>query len=143
MNFHDFLGNTRVAETLRRLVVEDTLPQTLLFSGPRGVGKATLARIVAAAINCDQGRGEICGACSNCLRILRADLSGDEFQTQLEARDKLTSVQRAENPLIVSTHPDFLIFPPTDRCGSSPSSRRVVCAMPRRSDPRRAGIVSS
>lgn len=112
MNFHDFLGNTRVAETLRRLVVEDTLPQTLLFSGPRGVGKATLARIVAAAINCDQGRGEPCGACSNCLRILRSDLSGDEFQTQFEARDKLTSAQRAENPLIVSTHPDFLIFPP-------------------------------
>ncbi len=112
MTFDDFIGHSGNVAALRRMISEERLPQTLLFAGPAGVGKATLARLVAAAMNCDRGVGEICASCSNCLRTLQADLSRDEFQQQAAEREKLPSAKRAENPLVVSTHPDFLIFPP-------------------------------
>jgi DNA polymerase-3 subunit delta' len=44
--------------------------------------------------------------------MLEADLSLESFQKMAAERQKLTSAQRGESPLIVSTHPDFLIFPP-------------------------------
>ena len=112
MRFSDFIANAEIVRSLRQLVAEDRLPQTLLFAGPRGVGKATLARLLAAAMNCRTSPGEPCGECSNCKRILAADLSLDEFQKMSAERQKLTSAQRGDSPLIVSTHPDFLIFPP-------------------------------
>ena len=112
MNFADFIGNAETVAVLRRMVKQERLPQTLLFAGPAGVGKATLARLLTAAINCDRTPGDICGACSNCLRILQADLTRDEFVQQFAEREKLPAAKRTENPLVVSTHPDFLIFPP-------------------------------
>jgi len=113
MSAPPFIGNQRVAATLRRMVAEERLPQTLLFAGPRGVGKATLARHLAAAMNCPASRaGEPCGECSNCRRTLEADLSKESYQKLFEERLKLTAAKRLENPLIVATHPDFLTFPP-------------------------------
>ena len=113
MSVPPFIGNQRVAATLRRMVAERRLPQTLLFTGPRGVGKATLARQLAAAMNCPASQfGEPCGECSNCRRILKADLSSEAFQQLFEERLKMPAAKRLENPLIVATHPDFLIFPP-------------------------------
>ena len=111
--FSDFIGNAAVAGSLARMLAEDRLPQTLLFAGPRGVGKATLARFLAAAANCTaQGPADFCGSCSSCQRILAADLSAQEHRDLLAEREKMPANKRAEAPLIVSTHPDFLIFPP-------------------------------
>lgn len=107
-----FFGNRGIADSLFRMAAENRLPQTLLFAGPAGIGKATLARLLAAGINCDRGPARPCGECSTCLRILAADLSRGEYRKQLEERAKLPASKRAESPLIVSTHPDFLIFPP-------------------------------
>ena len=112
MTFSDFVGNEKIVAAVRRMVAEDRLPQTLLFAGPGGTGKATLARLLAAALLCRETPGEPCGACPSCLRVLQADLSSEPFQEQFAQREKLPSAKRAENPLIISTHPDFLIFPP-------------------------------
>ncbi len=111
--FSNFVGNSRIVTALRQMLAQDRLPQTLLFTGPRGVGKATLASLLAASLNCLNGTpGEACGECSNCRRILAADLSQESFQQLFEERLKLPAAKRTESPLIVSTHPDFLIFPP-------------------------------
>jgi DNA polymerase III subunit delta' len=112
MQFSNFIGNAEIVQSLRQMVSENRLPQTLLFAGPRGVGKATLARLLAAAMNCLTSPSEPCGVCSNCRRMLAADLSLDEFQKIAAEREKLTSAQRGDSPLILATHPDFLIFPP-------------------------------
>jgi DNA polymerase-3 subunit delta' len=113
MPFSDFIGNAAAAGALRRMLAEDRLPQTLLFAGPRGVGKATLARFLAAAANCPaQGPADFCGTCSSCHRILAADLSTPEHRQMLAEREKLPANKRAEAPLIVANHPDFLTFPP-------------------------------
>ncbi len=113
MPFSDFIGNAAVSGALRRMLAEDRLPQTLLFAGPRGVGKATLARFLAAAANCTkQGPADFCGECSSCHRILAGDLSSPEHRDMLAEREKMPANKRADAPLIVATHPDFLTFPP-------------------------------
>ena len=113
MNFDGYFGNSRIVNLLRGMVAQGRLPQTLLFSGPGGVGKATAARLLAAAANCEQGPGEdTCGICSNCRRMTETDLSNDSTQQLFLERSKMTAAKRVENPLIVSTHPDLLVFPP-------------------------------
>ncbi len=113
--FDSFLGNSKIVAALRQMLTEDRLPQALLFAGPEGVGKATLARFLAAAMHC-QGPaprfGAPCGECPVCRRVLAADLSLPEYQKLLEERAKASAEERREAPLVVSTHPDFLTFPP-------------------------------
>lgn len=113
MPFSDYLGNRPVVDATRRMLAENRLPGTLLFAGPSGVGKATLARYLAAALNCKATEpDDFCGGCSSCLRILAADLSLPEYRQQADERAKMPAAKRGDSPLIVSTHPDFLIFPP-------------------------------
>ncbi len=106
------LGHDHIASALWRMVGEDRLPQTLLFAGPRGVGKATLARHLAAGINCETRPGPPCGECSPCRRILAADLSLPEYRQLDESRRKMPAAKRNTSPLLIATYSDFLIFPP-------------------------------
>jgi len=110
--FDGFFGNTRLVNSLGGLLASGRLPQTLLFAGPPGIGKATLARLLAAASNCSRGAAGICRSCSHCRRILQADLSLPEYRRLFDERAQMTAEKRRENPLIVSTHPEFLCFPP-------------------------------
>ncbi len=65
-----FLGNARVVEILRRAVQRDRLPHAMIFSGPQGVGKCTLAVLLAQYVNCLAPEGESgCGHCATCARI--------------------------------------------------------------------------
>ncbi len=106
------IGHERIAASLWRMVAEERLPQTMLFAGPHGVGKATLARHLAAGINCAPRPGPPCGDCSPCQRILANDLSNAASRQLIEERRKFPAAKRAEAPLVVSTHPDVLVFPP-------------------------------
>jgi DNA polymerase-3 subunit gamma/tau len=68
--FDDVIGQPHVVQTLVNSITTKRIAQAYLFSGTRGVGKTTVARILAKALNCERGpTGTPCGTCSNCLEI--------------------------------------------------------------------------
>ena len=68
--FADMAGQEHVVRTLSNALKSGQLAHAFLFTGPRGVGKTTTARLLAKALNCEQGpTPEPCNACSNCREI--------------------------------------------------------------------------
>lgn len=66
------VGQEIVLQALRRAIERDRLPHALLFAGPRGVGKATTALLLAQALNCPvAGPADTCGECISCSKIAR------------------------------------------------------------------------
>src|ERR1019366_636094 len=71
--FADVVGQDEIVRALTNAVSADRLAHAYLFSGPRGVGKTTTARLLAAAINCtasDRPTATPCGACASCVEVL-------------------------------------------------------------------------
>ena len=68
--FEDVVGQDHVVRTLKNAIRYNRVAHAFMFSGPRGVGKTSVARILAKAINCVQGPAEIpCNKCTNCKEI--------------------------------------------------------------------------
>jgi len=69
-SFDDLLGQTAVVRTLRNAIESQTMAHAYLFSGLRGVGKTTAARLFARAVNCVRGpTPDPCGECVSCVEI--------------------------------------------------------------------------
>ncbi len=69
-SFSDVVGQAHVTQTLLNAFSKDRIAQAYLFTGPRGVGKTTAARILAAGLNCqNDSTGTPCDTCNNCLEI--------------------------------------------------------------------------
>ena len=98
--FENFHGNAPVARSLEQMILRNRIPQTLLLAGPEGVGKATLARRFAARL------------LGNPEAVERDDLSLEPNQATIGEREKWPSKRRVEDPLLFSSHPDFITFPP-------------------------------
>ena len=70
MTFDDVVGQEHVVKTLRNAIESGRIANAYLFIGPRGIGKTTLSRIFAKALNCANPKGvEPCGECDNCKEI--------------------------------------------------------------------------
>ena len=70
MNFRDLLGNDALKAGLSAACQADRFSHFYLISGPRGSGKHTLARILAAAMLCTGGGDRPCGQCPACRKVL-------------------------------------------------------------------------
>ena len=113
MTFDDVVGQEHVVRTLRHAIEANRIANAYLFIGPRGIGKTTLSRIFAKALNCSHpGRSgkdsasplvEPCGECDNC-REIAAGRSIDVTELDAASHNKVEDVK----PII-----DAVQFKPT------------------------------
>ncbi len=67
--FDEIVGQEATVQSLKNALLTNKIAHAYLFSGPRGTGKTSLARLFAKALNCEEGLGSICNKCENCLAI--------------------------------------------------------------------------
>lgn len=93
MTFEDVVGQEHVVRTLRHAIESGRIANAYLFIGPRGIGKTTLSRIFAKALNCTHPDGvEPCGRCDNC-REITAGASLDVVELDAASHNKVEDVK--------------------------------------------------
>jgi len=98
--FDELVGQEHVIQTLRNAVVEDRIGHAYLFTGPRGVGKTSMARLLAKAVNCEaEPVRRPCGECSMCIAISEGravdviEMDAASHTSVDDARDLIDRVQ--------------------------------------------------
>src|ERR1700730_317524 len=127
MGFSEFLGNERIVTALRGTLRTERVPHALLFTGPRGVGKFTLARMFAQAANCERLKDDFCGDCATCQRIALLAEPQQLLEQGLAERGESADAATVERvPLILQSHPDVWALVPDPVRLKSPVARPML-----------------
>ena len=91
-SFAELIGQSQVTDPLRSALKADRVNHAYLFSGPRGCGKTTSARILARCLNCKEGPTDTpCGKCDSCIELARGGSGSlDVVEIDAEATTVLT-----------------------------------------------------
>ena len=105
----------------------DRVPSSLLFTGPHGIGKYTLARMFAQAANCERLKDDFCGACASCQRIAPLSNPAPLIEAGLAERGESADAAAVERtPLIIETHPDVWLIVPDPVRLRTPAARPMI-----------------
>ena len=127
MGFGEFLGNERIVRALRGMLQRERVPSALLFTGPRGIGKYTLARMFAQAATCERPLDDFCGECDSCARIARLADPAPLIEAGLTQRGEAPDAAEVERtPLIIETHPDVWLIVPDPVRLRNPVARPMI-----------------
>jgi DNA polymerase-3 subunit delta' len=127
MGLSEFLGNERIVTALRGALRTNREPHALLFTGPRGVGKFTLARMFAQAANCERLSDDFCGECATCQRISQLAEPQTLLEQGLVERGESADAATVERvPLILQSHPDVWALVPDPVRLKSPVARPML-----------------
>ena len=127
MGFGEFLGNERILRPLRGMLQRERVPSAMLFTGPRGVGKYTLARMFAQAANCERMKDDFCGECASCLRMAPLANPAALISAGLAERGESADASAVERtPLIIEPHPDVWLIVPDPVRLRTPVARPMI-----------------
>jgi DNA polymerase III subunit delta' len=127
VGFSEFLGNERLVAALRGALRSQRVPHALLFTGPRGVGKYTLARMFAQAANCERLPDDFCGECETCKRISLLAEPQKLIEQGLAERGESADAATVERiPLILQSHPDVWAVVPDPVRLKTPVARPMM-----------------
>jgi DNA polymerase III subunit delta' len=127
MGFSEFLGNQRIVTALRGALRSQRVPHALLFTGARGVGKFTLARMFAQAANCERFADDFCGECYTCKRITLLGEPQRLIEQGLAERGESADAATVERvPLILQSHPDVWVLVPDPVRLKTPVARPML-----------------
>jgi len=127
MPFSEFRGNSQVVAALRGALRTGRVPHALLFTGPHGLGKFTLAHLFAQAANCERLTDEACGQCFSCQRVAQlADPQRLVEQGLVERGESADAATVERVPLILQSHPDVWAVVPDPVRLKTPVARPML-----------------
>jgi DNA polymerase-3 subunit delta' len=127
MGFSEFIGNERIVAAVRGMLAAGRVAHAMLFTGPRGIGKFTLARMFAQAANCERLTDDFCGECAACQGIERMADPAPLVEQGLAERGESPDTATVERvPLLLQTHPDVWLVLPDPVRQRNPVARPVI-----------------
>ncbi|HXT24800.1 MAG TPA: DNA polymerase III subunit delta' C-terminal domain-containing protein [Candidatus Eisenbacteria bacterium] len=127
MAFSEFRGNPQIVTALRGALRSGRVPHALLFTGPHGLGKFTLARLFAQAANCERLTDDACGECYSCQRVALLSEPQRLIEQGLIERGESADAATVERvPLILQSHPDVWALVPDPVRLKTPVARPML-----------------
>ncbi len=103
VTFEEVVGQDHVKDVLTAAIRRGRVGHAYLFSGPRGVGKTTSARLLAMAVNCEAGEGERpCGVCESC-RLVQAGSHPDVIELDAASNNSVDDVRELRERTLLSS----------------------------------------
>lgn len=101
-SFDEVVGQKAVSHILKQMVTKGVAPSTILFTGPRGSGKTSAARVLAAALNCEVSQDPPCGECSSCLAVFDGS-SLDYREIDASTHGLVADIRRLQEDILYQT----------------------------------------